>query len=58
MNGTNLDVSSTVILDHAIDVAIQLIDIAAWQAMGFEDVGEYIEWTWTKTDCYWTQLIG
>lgn len=51
MNGTDLNGSTTVILDRAIDVAIQLIDIGAWQAMGFEDVGEYIKWTWTKTDC-------
>ena len=40
MNGTDLNGSSTVILDQAIDAAIRLIDIAAWQAMGFEDVGE------------------
>lgn len=51
MNGTDLNGSWRVILDHATDVAIQLIDIAASQAMVFEDVGEYIEWTWIKTDC-------
>lgn len=47
-------------LDHVIDMAVQLgFEVicntawtddaaAAWRAMGFEDIGEYIEWKWTR----------
>ena len=47
-------------LDHVIDVAVQLgFEVmcttawtddaaAAWRAMGFEDIGEYVEWKWTR----------